>query len=119
MQADEHCVVDDVVDGPIHEAIVHILSLSPEVGAEKRIVPRVPYHKAVQVTKDNKTDLCPARDLSQSGVGFLHTKPVYGRIIVGLSTPTGDHYRLLSEVVRARQVGRFYEMGARFVERIV
>lgn len=104
----------------IEEAVDHLLALHPShAGAEHRSSPRVSYSRPVQVTKDNKTDLCATKDISRTGIGFLHTRPLYGRVILGFTTPTGDTVRFLGEVVRARQVGRLFEIGAKFVERII
>jgi hypothetical protein len=99
-------------------AVDHLLAQLPTTGMELRIENRHSYPRQVQVTKDNKTELCAGKDLSRGGVGFLHTRPILGNVIVGLTSPNGDFYRFLAEVVRARQVGRFYEIGARFIERI-
>ncbi len=99
-------------------AVDNLLSQLPTSGMELRTEDRFPYPRQVQVTKDNKTELCAGKDLSRGGVGFLHTKPILGNVIVAMTSPSGDFYRFLAEVVRARQVGRFYEIGARFIERI-
>ena len=103
----------------IASAVDHVVDTLPTLGHELREEGRHPFPRTVQVTKDNKTDLCAGKDISRGGVGFLHIKPLYGIIIVGLSTPDGDHYRFLAEVVRARQVGRFNQIGVKFIERIV
>ncbi|MBY0586034.1 PilZ domain-containing protein [bacterium] len=102
----------------IATAVDNLLSQLPTAGMELRTEDRHAYSRQVQVTKDNKTELCAGKDLSHGGVGFLHTRPILGNVIVGLTSPNGDFYRFLAEVVRARQVGRFYEIGARFLERI-
>jgi len=103
----------------IASAVERMLDTLPTVGHELREEDRHPFPRTIQVTKDNKTDLCAGKDISRGGIGFLHIKPLYGVIIVSMTTPAGDHYRFLAEVVRARQVGRFYEVGAKFIERIV
>jgi hypothetical protein len=102
----------------IASAVDNLLSQLPTSGMDLRTDDRFPYPRQMQVTKDNKIELCAGKDLSRGGVGFLHTKPILGNIIVALTSPSGDFYRFLAEVVRARQVGRFYEIGARFIERI-
>lgn len=102
----------------IAEAIDQFLNSLPTAAQEHREADRVPFARQVQVTKDNKTDMCAGKDISHGGIGFLHTKPLYGVVIVGITSPTGDVYRFLAEVVRARAIGRFYEVGARFIERI-
>lgn len=104
----------------IEEAVADLLAApSRHSDAEHRASPRVVYSGPVQVTKDNRTEMCAAKDLSRTGVGFVHTRPMYGRVILGFTAPSGGVYRFLAEVVRAREVGRLYEIGARFVERIV
>jgi hypothetical protein len=112
-------ITDGTASGDsIATAVDNLLSQLPTSGMELRTEDRFPYPRQVQVTKDNKTELCAGKDLSRGGVGFLHTKPILGSVIVALTSPSGDFYRFLAEVVRARQVGRFYEIGARFIERI-
>lgn len=103
----------------IAAAVDHMLDTLPTAGHELREENRHPFPRTIQVTKDNKTDLCAGKDISRGGIGFLHIKPLYGVIIVSMTTPVGHHFRFLAEVVRARQVGRFYEVGAKFIERIV
>ena len=109
----------ETIPQAIASAVDHVLDTLPTIGHELREENRHPFHRTIQVTKDNKSDLCAGKDISRGGIGFLHIKPLYGSIIIGMTTPEGDHYRFLAEVVRARQVGRFYEVGAKFVERLV
>jgi hypothetical protein len=108
----------DLTPESIASAVQNLLSQLPTSGMELRTDDRHSYPRPVQVIKDNKTEMCAGKDLSRGGVGFLHTKPILGNVIIGLTSPSGDFFRFLAEVVRARQVGRFYEIGARFIERI-
>jgi hypothetical protein len=103
----------------ITSAIDSVIECLETTDQQFRQCERFPFPRPVQVTKDNKVDMCAGKDISHGGIGFVHTKPLYGVVIVGLTTPTGEIYRFLAEVVRARQVGRLYEIGAKFVERLV
>lgn len=100
-------------------AIQTVVDSLPMADWNLRQADRIPFARQVQVTKDNKTDLCAGKDISATGIGFFHVKPVYGAVIVGVTTPSGDFFRFLGEVVRTRQVGRLFEIGVKLVDRII
>lgn len=58
-----------------------------------------------------------SRNLSASGIAFLHTKPLLGKLAVLIEMPETGYVQLLLQVVRTKQVGDLFEMGGEFFDR--
>ena len=104
----------------IRRAVEEVLNEKEDyAGSERRAAPRRDYAKPIQVVlPSGKRDICVAKDLSVTGISFGYLRPLSGVVIVELSGPAKTAFRLKAEVVRTRRIGRFYEIGAKFIQRL-
>ncbi len=94
-------------------------NVTPYTGIERRGSPRREYIEPIDITlPTEKMDVCVAKDLSPTGIGIVYVSPISGRIVVHLTNPLGNTYQLSAEVKRCQTIGRFYEIGAQFIERV-
>ena len=56
------------------------------------------------------------RDLSAIGIGLLHTRPVQSKHLQVTIKASDGPKRLTVEVLRCESIGRFYDIGAKFVK---
>lgn len=57
-----------------------------------------------------------ARNISAGGLGVVFTRAIRDRYVaIQLTTKSGDTLKMIAETVRCRPMGRFYDIGLRFV----
>ena len=102
-----------------------ISSLKSDALAGRRAAPRVGLRLQVTLIPCTETNVEEQtvwlRDLSVSGMGFIHNRPlqVGGFLVMRFPRDAGEAIALLVEVTRCRQVGPMsFEIGTR-IERVV
>ena len=59
-----------------------------------------------------------ARNISAGGLGVIFTRAIRDRYLaVQLTTKNGDSLKMIAEVIRCRPMGRFYDIGLKFIAR--
>jgi c-di-GMP-binding flagellar brake protein YcgR len=126
-QIDFHCL--DVEEAPqaVREFLDRIIRNQPECPdldrrVHKRHLFRVPI-LVVPVDEHLKPTGRPfqafARDISMGGMSFLHTRDIPEKLVVTeIQIPEGKVKQLAMQLLRRRSVGRFYEIGGRWVAKL-
>ena len=58
-----------------------------------------------------------SRNLSSSGIAFVHTHPLEGKFAILIELPELGQVQLLLDIVRYKKIGPMYEMGGAFFDR--
>lgn len=60
------------------------------------------------------------RDISTTGIALVHTEPIDAkRVVVEMTGAAGECIQIAIEILRSRRVGDFYEIGGRYVAKLV
>jgi hypothetical protein len=63
--------------------------------------------------------LVMTRNISTSGIALVHTQPIKeGRIAIELTGASGERIQLALQILRCRELDRFYELGCRYLRRL-
>jgi len=63
--------------------------------------------------------LVMTRNISTSGIALVHTQPIQeGRIAIELTGASGERIQLALQILRCRELDRFYELGCRYLRRL-
>ena len=61
-----------------------------------------------------------SRDISTGGMSLIHTEEVQDKLlVVELPITPGQKTQVVLEVLRCRSIGQFYEVGGRFVSKLL
>jgi hypothetical protein len=59
------------------------------------------------------------RNISTSGIALVHTAPInHGRVAIELTGASGERIQLALQILRCRELDKFYEMGCRYLRRL-
>lgn len=85
-----------------------------------RSEPRYPFFQPITINRGMWRIAALSRDISMTGIGVLHTRPLpSGRIVVGIPSELGNAIYLLGEVVWRRTFSEgWLASGIRFVEEV-
>jgi len=58
-------------------------------------------------------------NISTSGIALVYTQPIRdGRIAIELTGAAGERIQLALQILRCRELDKFYEMGCRYLRRL-
>ncbi len=111
------------LDNQLFQSVVAALR-SESLDGDKRTTPRVGLTAEVSVTliKNKRLErpiMIRVRDLSRTGIGFIHTKVIKegSRLILQLPVPEEKPRYILCEIKHSRPVGSgLYAVGATFLD---
>ena len=110
--------------GAIAEFILSLVaSVQTYNGVERRADPRFPISIPVKVTpydtqgnRSREKFVAVTRDMSASGIAFLHTAPIEEDFwLLEFGHPQAEGVRLVLQVLYRRPVGPLWEIAGRFV----
>jgi len=98
----------------IHERIEERRSPRHKLTAEVRVQPVDRHFEPTAAAF-----MAVTRDISTDGIGLMHDRAVRDKYLwLRLKTPGGKLMNVVVEVVRCRPLGKFYDIGGRFVAKL-